>query len=232
MKISYVADRFVAYSAYDEKDFLKKEGFEWDDELKRWTTFNYKVAEKLIGFCDDNAVHVVGVKKREAKDKIDDSIKTKSNIKLYYPEGVEPYPFQAAGVEYILPRPACLLADEMGVGKTVEAILVINCRICNVLIVSPKVVKWNWMKELNKWLIGEFVLYQYLPKKIRYYKGKNTRHKKRTIVHIINYELLSKYVEHLQEQEYNFIIGDESHFLKNPKSIRFPAPSRSYRRTA
>ena len=220
MKISYVADRFVSYSSIDEKDFLKKEGFEWDAELKRWTTFNYKVAEKLIGFCDESATFQIGRMKLEAKGQIEDSAKVSSDIQLYYPDGVEPYPFQVAGVEYILPRPACLLADEMGTGKSCQAILTINCRVCNVLIVCPKVVKWNWMKELNTWLIGEFILYYYMPKKIRYFKGRNTNHKKQTIIHVINYDLLAKYSEHLSNEDYNFFVADESHAIKNPNARR------------
>ena len=69
-----------------------------------------------------------------------------------------PYPHQAAGIEWIIDRPACALFWGMGTGKTVTTLTAIDLLLHDfmergpVLVIAPKRVAENtWSKECDKW---------------------------------------------------------------------------------
>ncbi|MEO1528870.1 MAG: DEAD/DEAH box helicase [Planctomycetota bacterium] len=68
----------------------------------------------------------------------------------------EPFPYQLDGMAYLFPRYCGILADEMGLGKTMQAISTIRLLLCsgevkNVLLVCPKPLVTNWLKEFSVW---------------------------------------------------------------------------------
>lgn len=70
----------------------------------------------------------------------------------------KPYPYQAAGIDWILDRPACALFWGMGCGKTVTTLSAINALLYDrmeegpVLVIAPKrVAETTWSKETEKW---------------------------------------------------------------------------------
>ncbi len=68
----------------------------------------------------------------------------------------EPFPYQFDGIAFLFPRYAAVLADEMGLGKTMQAISTMRMLLCsgevrNVLLVCPKPLVTNWMRELRVW---------------------------------------------------------------------------------
>lgn len=71
---------------------------------------------------------------------------TTNNLKLR--------PYQQQAVDYMAVRPyGAILADEPGLGKTVQAIALINRMApASVLIVSPASLRCNWRTELSRWL--------------------------------------------------------------------------------
>lgn len=69
-----------------------------------------------------------------------------------------PYPHQAAGIDWILSRPACALFWGMGTGKTVTTLTAVDRLLHDeledgpVLVIAPKRVAENtWSKEAGKW---------------------------------------------------------------------------------
>lgn len=105
--------------------------------------------------------------------------------------------------------------------NTGEALLVMNMRNpVEVLIVCPSILKYNWLKEARKWMIGKITAYVYESKKIRYYEGRVTNHNKNTILHIINYDILDKFKDRLLGTPFNFFVADESHYIKNQDARR------------
>ena len=69
-----------------------------------------------------------------------------------------PYPHQAAGIDWIIDRPACALFWGMGTGKTVTTLTAIDLLLHDlmeggpVLVIAPKRVAENtWSKECDKW---------------------------------------------------------------------------------
>ena len=68
----------------------------------------------------------------------------------------DPFPFQFDGMAFLLPRFGGILADEMGLGKSMQAIsslrlLIHSGQARNVLIICPKGLVSNWVRELSVW---------------------------------------------------------------------------------
>jgi SNF2 family DNA or RNA helicase len=75
---------------------------------------------------------------------------------IYCPDGAELYPYQDDGVKFLLEHPVALLGDEMGLGKSIQAIaalrLLINRgEVTRALILCPKSVIFDWYYKLRQW---------------------------------------------------------------------------------
>src|SRR5262249_30607123 len=67
--------------------------------------------------------------------------------------GGTPKPFQRAGVAYLLERRRAFLADEQGLGKTVEALATLQAaEAFPAVVVCPANLKLNWRREAEAWL--------------------------------------------------------------------------------
>lgn len=223
MTITFNNGFFVAHSIFDENEKLKRSGFKWDTVKKKWMSNDFRCAETLISYCDSLAVFQIRFIKENLQKAVQKSASAEGtgNIKLYHQPNMKPYPYQQAGVEYILPRPSVILADSMGLGKTCQALITINMRHpVEALIVCPSILKYNWLKEARKWMIGHITVYIYEGQKIRYYKARMTNHNKDTVLHIINYDILEKFKDRLMNTPFNFFIADESQKIKNPDAQR------------
>ena len=134
-----------------------------------------------------------------------------------FPEGNALYPFQYAGVRFAeLAEGRCLIGDDMGVGKTIQALAyaALHQEYWPVLVVCPANVKYNWLKECKEWLpdtIVDVVV--------------NGKHDISTTsnITIINYDLMNKKKDELLDVGYDLVIFDESHYLKNHKALRTKA---------
>lgn len=211
MTITFDKGFFVAHSIFDEAEQLKSAGFHWEQDRKKWITRDYHSAERLIEHCDSVAkFQIKFIKDDMQKAVLKSASADGSSIHIYHHPNVTPYPYQQSGVEYMLPRPAVLLADQMGLGKSLQAILVMNMRNpVEALIICPSILKYNWLKEVRKGMIGHITAYIYESKKIRYYKSQLTNHNKQTTLHIINYDILEKFSARLKNIPFNFFIADE-----------------------
>ncbi|MGH2911066.1 MAG: DEAD/DEAH box helicase [Solirubrobacteraceae bacterium] len=62
-------------------------------------------------------------------------------------------PFQRAGVSYLLAQRRAFLADEQGLGKTIEALATLEAdNAYPAVVVCPASLKLNWMREISRWL--------------------------------------------------------------------------------
>ena len=138
------------------------------------------------------------------------SCATDSGLEVPAPEGLEYLPYQRAAVAYALERESTLIADEMGLGKTIEALGVINSNpeTRRVLIVCPASLKLNWLRECERWLVGELRVGV---------AGKS--YPDDADVVIVNYELLGKWELQL-DRDWDVLIADECHYVKNREAKR------------
>lgn len=98
-------------------------------------------------------------------------------------------------------------------GKTIQSIGTINSieSIKTVLVICPASLRLNWKKELTKWLTRSFDITVIEPKATFPYNPE---------IVIINYDLLQKYARELRALEWDMLIVDEAHYLKNHKTRR------------
>lgn len=130
-----------------------------------------------------------------------------------------PYPFQRAGAEALVKSGGrMILADEMGLGKTIQAIMYLQYNKTQrpALVVVPASLKINWYKEITKWIGGEKV---YI---VNGGKPFDLRLTGATIV-VINYDVLSKWVETIKTWAPKVMVLDEAHYCKNTKAQRTKA---------
>ncbi len=131
----------------------------------------------------------------------------------YVPEGLELYPYQKAGIDYIVGNQCTLLADEQGLGKTIQTVVAASvCEAKKILIICPASLKTNWKKEFLKWsnkvLVVDIVN-----------GGKHKVNIDSNVV-IVNYSMCinKKIHKQLCDLTFDFVGIDEAHSLKNPKA--------------
>ena len=121
-------------------------------------------------------------------------------------------PFQKACVKYIASNPKTIIADEPGLGKTIEALAAVqHLNAYPVVVVCPATLKLNWRLEAKRWLPG---------KTVEIWEKGNQR---AADIIITNYEMMPKQEAEIRELEPKALVFDESHKLKNKKGIRTKA---------
>jgi SWI/SNF-related matrix-associated actin-dependent regulator 1 of chromatin subfamily A len=130
-----------------------------------------------------------------------------SNIDLK----LTPRSYQLSGIRYNLTKKNVINGSDMGTGKTAMTLLSIaKENIYPHLIITPSSVKYNWKKEFEKWLTSPPSIEVIDSNKIE--EGKD--------VYIVNYDRIRIAEQFLSEIEWKGITCDESHNLKNSKSLR------------
>ena len=144
---------------------------------------------------------------------------TDADVELPCPEGLSYLPFQKAGIAYALDRPNVLIGDEMGLGKTIQAIGVWNSdpNLKKVLVICPASLRLNWQREFAKWSVR--------PVRIAVVNGgKATDWPSGDFdVLIVNYDVLEKHRERIDNVAFDLLVGDEIHLCKNGKAKRTQA---------
>lgn len=159
-----------------------------------------------------------------------DSSATQDMRYISTPKGLSYFDYQRAGIQYMYMVKKCLMADDQGLGKTIQVAGLINhitsmdmdisCeKLSKILIICPATLKQNWANELNKWVItppGRTL-------NIDIVQGGKHRFKKNFRgVTIVNYEICAKLKEKIGD-DYDLVVIDEVHYLKNSASKRTKA---------
>ena len=134
-----------------------------------------------------------------------------SDYHIPVPEGLSYLPYQKAGIEYGVKNAGVLIADEPGLGKTIQAIGIINkdSNMKKILVVCPSALKINWRRELKRWLV-----------RYRSIGIVNSEASFRNDIVIMNYEVLEQYTIPLHAIKWDMIIVDECHNIRNPDTIK------------
>jgi len=158
-------------------------------------------------------------------------------VELNLPMRKEMYDYQTVGVDFGIRVKRCLIADQMGLGKTIQGMgVALGVNKWPILVVCPKSLRLNWSKEWDVWtnkkvLIGTEKTMRFLHR----YVENNMAH-----VIICNYDSLEKFfVDNIEEKEdkngkkrmivhlnnkinlFNGIIIDEAHECRNEKTKRY-----------
>ncbi len=134
--------------------------------------------------------------------------------------GGELKPFQRAGVAYLLARRRAFLADEQGLGKTIEALAALQAADAfPAVVVCPANLKLNWRREAEAWLPGRTV-------EVLSGLGAGEERGEPADVTIVNYEVLGARLAQLTAQAPRAVVIDEAHYCKNAAAKRTQAVQR------
>ncbi len=131
--------------------------------------------------------------------------------------GGELRPFQRAGVKYALESRRLFIADEQGLGKTVEALAVLEeDDAYPAVVVCPASLKLNWQRETEHWL----------PHRTLHVVVGTGKAIPKADITVLNYEIVHAHRERLAIARPKALILDESHYVKNPAAKRTRAVRR------
>ena len=175
----------VDYIEWAESDEL------WDDLDKRMTELEADMSASYSMFADAEI--------------------TRPHITNYKGEVLDYLPYQKAGILYAAERDDTLIGDSPGLGKTIQAIGLINhLDLRSGVIVCPATLKLNWLKEMLKWLADKSLTVGVA------YGGEIPD----TDFVIINYDILDRNKETLWGEQWDILICDEAQYLSNGESKR------------
>ncbi len=131
--------------------------------------------------------------------------------------GGELRPFQWAGVRYLLDARRAFLADEQGLGKTVQALVTLEADDAYpAIVVCPASLKLVWEREAHRWLPH---------RSIAIINGRSAVPPEADVV-ILNYEIVAAHRDALARRRPRALVVDESHHCKNPRAKRTQAVRR------
>ena len=157
-------------------------------------------------------------KEKLIRDKEAEKLKNDFSIEIDHGLKIEPYPYQKAGIAFLDKVDGiALLTDEMGLGKSMQAIGYAHRNKLKTLIVCPATLKLMWQDEIKKFTgNSSFVI--------------DSQTELKNIVnnqyYIINYDILAKQESLIRNLDCELLIADESHYIKNWRAIRTKAVHR------
>ncbi|MEA2419197.1 MAG: SWI/SNF-related matrix-associated actin-dependent regulator of chromatin subfamily A-like protein 1, partial [Thermoleophilaceae bacterium] len=132
------------------------------------------------------------------------------------------HPFQRAGVRYALERRRTFIADEQGLGKTVQALATLEADDAfPAVVVCPASMKLMWEREASVWLPE---------RRVTVLDGRTertwTEEALEAEIVVLNYDILDAHHERLAAIGPRALVLDESHYVKNPGARRTKAAIR------
>jgi len=191
-------------------------------------------------------------KELEKKQKLEDSIKKQESAKelknflkdnyhivdysKYLKEGVKPYPHQIIGAKFANELGSCIIAADMGTGKTILSLLASEMKGNDwdkVFVIVPNSLKLNWRNEIikftnSKWYVLDNTFKnnvydisecKYIITNYEYFRNSNFDVKSKLIDKGIDPKIIKA------------IIFDEAHKLKNTKSNTYKNITKTFKKS-
>lgn len=164
----------------------------------------------------------------------------RKSLEPYLHDSVEFYPHQVEGVRVLARIPNFLLADQMGLGKSLQALTVFAIDVklgkaTTMLVVCPVSLRGNWADEVQKFTrfpalrLGE----EPHPTRRGQWRTLSAVDRVKQLrefmdfpiprVVICNYEQVVAHIDELNRYGFDLLVCDEAHMVKNPQSKRTEA---------
>ena len=216
------------------------------EELKKMDELSFIPEKVLIEFIlaeTDKTFHVYGKLKQNQKESkmywlpktqvtddpyfesIDIDVDFSKYNEVLSHDGKKLYQHQEEGIKFLLSRKGCILADDMGLGKSIQSIVAaLESGAKKILVVCPSSTKINWEREINvfcndttiidgkKWSDAKFTIINFDILKNFHTLPSGKKRKEGEPEEVLNRELVNA--------GYDLCIIDEAHYLKNNESIR------------
>lgn len=151
----------------------------------------------------------------------------RKSLEPWVKDEVEYYQHQVDGIRELARRRSFLLADDMGLGKSLQSITIFGIDVIQgyaktCIVVCPVSLKGNWADEFEKFTRIPYTVLQGTPAQrdkqlIEFGSQEGPR------VLICNYEQVVAHLPALDRLRFDVAIFDEAHYLKNPKAKRTKA---------
>ncbi len=217
------------------------------DELQKQDNVGFTPEKILVEFVlaeTDKSYHVYGkLKQNQIESRMYWLPKTQVTDDIYFepinvevdfekydtilaklkPKPKKLYQHQKDGIKFLLSRNGCILADDMGLGKSLQSIIAaIESGVKKILVVCPSSAKINWEREINvfcketaiidgkKWNESKFTIINY--DILKNFHTLDKKSKETEIKTVLNRELVNT--------KFDLAIVDEAHYLKDHTTIR------------
>lgn len=151
----------------------------------------------------------------------------RKTLEPWIKDEVEYYPHQIEGIRDLARRKSFLLADDMGLGKSIQALTIFAIDVVRdwaqvAIVICPTTLKGNWADEIEKFSRFPYIVLEGTP---------NQRTKQLVEfagiagpkILIVNYEQVIAHRAMLDNFNFDVAIFDEAHYMKNPKAKRTQA---------
>ena len=178
----------------------------------------HKVGSIAQEYYQNKSLKQIIIRRKKEDEILDYTTDTKERNPDELPEKIKKslYNFQSEGIKFgISHHCRFLLADEMGVGKTLQAISLayIYRDSWPVLVVCPGSMKYNWRGEIQTWLGLK-------NHRISIINSSRQKISQEAYFYIISYDLMRNVIKKMRQMTFDFVILDEAHSIKNKDSLR------------
>lgn len=208
-------------NAYPWASILKSYGAKWNPSRRVWTL---SLSTDLSRLSRRVPLQIQGAA-REFQEELTrrletlKALHTAEDADVRFGEGLDPY--QRVGVKFLATAGSAVLGDDLGLGKTAQAIracLEVGAR--RVLVVTKKSLLTQWEREIGRWTaVGESKVV--LPPNFgvaRLTAASKTIPNTPWVV--TNYEAVVRHVDRLMPAGFDAMIVDEATAIKNRKAQR------------
>jgi len=151
-----VEDRIVVQTLWNEKEQIKRiPGARWNSTTKAWTLSPSWASCVQLRYMFPTITYGDGLRAlivAHRRDRVEPSLLLRELSQTDRDVG-RLYPFQRVGVDWLHVAGSALLADEMGTGKTIQVLTLLNELedALPALVICPNSTKFNWRDEAWKW---------------------------------------------------------------------------------
>lgn len=152
---------------------------------------------------------------------------SRKSLEPYLYDSVKYYEHQIEGIRILAKHKSYLLADDMGLGKSLQALTVFAIDVKRgwadkLLVVAPVTLKGNWADEIEKFTSIPYTLLNGTPAQRRE-QLKEFKALTGPRILIVNYEQVPIHEAELRALKFDMTVFDEAHYLKNYKAKRTKA---------
>lgn len=155
------------------------------------------------------------------------AVAMRKSLEPWIKDEVNYYEHQIAGIRWGARRRSFLCADDMGLGKSLQALTIFAIDVVRnlaetAIVVAPVTLKANWANEIEKFSRFPFILLEGSVKQrdeqlLEFASINGPK------ILIVNYEQVKGHLTFLNALRFDVAIFDEAHFIKNPKAMRTKA---------
>jgi len=181
----------------------------YNDETKEWYVNSSQIP--FGSYLSDKAQLMA----QRLKNNRESSYSESSTETYSGANGLPLFPYQNAGVVHLKAHKRSLLADDQGLGNTIQICQLIALEApYRTLIVCPSSLKSNWKSEILEWAnVTE----------VQILEGRTAKVDPYAKIVIINYDIAHYVLGSLLDYKWDLIAIDEAHYLKNPDAKRTKA---------